>query len=476
MELSEEAFKPLSEEELAKLDSKYGSFPMFAEWPQQVPELEAWDRSAEILKEVAANASEADFAVARDVAMRAAAFDTGAIEGLYSTNRGLTFSVAEQSAAWEQDIVEAQGQEAHELFKAQLTTLELVLDHVTERVPTVTQAWLRRLHEETTTPQDTYQVHTSVGTQRQPLPRGEYKRFPNHVRTVDGGVHAYAPVDRTQSEMQKLMRELESEEFRMAHPVVQASYAHYAFVVIHPFADGNGRVSRALASVYTYRAASVPLLVFADERSTYFSSLAKADVGDRLPFVEFIGRVGRETLDLVADNIKTALAPQPEEILSRVDGLIRSQQVHEERNAAAIRFADWVAEVCQRQVASLGAEDKVQATVQKLTENDPPPEGFQRISAAGTTAIRILLQAIAPLAAVDFVDINIYVKDSDTGGALILVGTRSASNERLELSLEDVFPQVSGVAERRVENYVRRVLGRDLSNLYRQMESELPSG
>jgi Fic family protein len=474
MELSEEAFKPLSEEELAQLDSKYGSFPAFVDWPQRIPELEAWDESAEALKEIAAKASDGDFDAARDIAMRAAAFDTGAIEGLYSTNRGLTFSVAEQSAAWEQDIVEAQGQGAHELFKAQLTALELVLDHVTERVPKVTQAWLRRLHEETTSPQDTYQVHTAVGTQRQPLPRGEYKRHPNHVRTTDGGIHAYAPVDRTQSEMQKLMRELESEAFRMAHPVIQASYAHYAFVVIHPFADGNGRVSRTLASVYTYRAASVPLLVFADERATYFSSLARADEGDRVPFVRFIGRAARDTLDLVADNIKTALAPQPDDVLSRVDQMIKGQQVHEERNTAAIRFADWVAQVCQRQVASLGAEDKVQVTVQKLTENDPPPEGFQRISVAGTRGIRLVLKALAPLASIDFVDINVYVKDSDDRGALILVGTRSAEGERLELPLEDVSPQVGGVAERRVENYVRRVLGRELSNLYVQMEAELP--
>jgi len=288
-------------------------------------------------------------------------------------------------------------------------------------------------------------------------------------------VHAYAPVDRTQSEMQKLMRELEGEAFRMAHPVVQASYAHYAFVVIHPFADGNGRVSRALASVYTYREASVPLLVFADERRTYFSALAKADNGDRVPFVRFIGKVARETLDLVADNIKTALAPQPEEVLKRVDGLIQGQQVHEERNIAAIRFADWIVQVCRGQVTSLGAEDKVQATVHKLTENDPPPEGFQRISAAGTRGVRILLRAVAPLASVDFVDINIYVKDGDEGGALILVGARAAASEKLELTLEDVSPQVSGVAERRVENYVRRVLGRVLANLYLQMESELPS-
>jgi hypothetical protein len=38
-----------------------------------------------------------------------------------------------------------------------------VLDHVTDRLPTLTQAWLRRLHEEIVAPQETYVVHTPVG-------------------------------------------------------------------------------------------------------------------------------------------------------------------------------------------------------------------------------------------------------------------------------------------------------------------------
>jgi Fic family protein len=53
--------------------------------------------------------------------------------------------------------------------------------------------------------------------------------------------------------------------------------AHYAFVAIHPFADGNGRVARALASVFTYRAYSVPVLILAESRNDYLTNLEAAD-------------------------------------------------------------------------------------------------------------------------------------------------------------------------------------------------------
>src|SRR5438876_1237932 len=82
-----------------------------------------------------------------------------------------------------------------------------------------------------------------------------------HVQLPDGSLHVYAPVDQTRDEMARLVRELNSGEFAGAHPIIQAAYAHHAFVSIHPFSDGNGRVARALASVYLYRSARIPLLL-----------------------------------------------------------------------------------------------------------------------------------------------------------------------------------------------------------------------
>jgi broad specificity phosphatase PhoE len=85
-----------------------------------------------------------------------------------------------------------------------------------------------------------------------------------------------------------LYEELRSEAFTAAHPVLQAAYAHYAFVAIHPFADGNGRVARTLASVYRYRWPGVPLVTLADDKDDYIDALEEADDGRPERLVRFV--------------------------------------------------------------------------------------------------------------------------------------------------------------------------------------------
>lgn len=131
-------------------------------------------------------------------------------------------------------------------------------------------------------------------------------------------MHPYAPVDRVASEMHRLMEQIRTPEFEAAHPIAQASYLHFGFVVIHPFADGNGRVARALASVFFYRALSIPFLVFANQRNAYFDALHQADVGDPRPLLSYFGNRGVDTMVLVIDGLLMAEAPSAETLLSRV--------------------------------------------------------------------------------------------------------------------------------------------------------------
>src|SRR4051794_2949948 len=104
--MTEEAPPPLTAAELAELDAQYKPFPAFAEWPTQVSREELWNSDYEAFQAIVQEADGNDFAKAQEVALRTAAFDTGAIEGLYPTDRGLTFTVATQAAAWEQEVVE----------------------------------------------------------------------------------------------------------------------------------------------------------------------------------------------------------------------------------------------------------------------------------------------------------------------------------------------------------------------------------
>lgn len=301
-----------------ELDSAYKGFPSFREWLATTVDATRWQRYASILTE-RSKASAETLQRARQIVTRAAAIDTGAIEGLYDVDRGFTFTVATEATIWEA-AMDAKGPHVRPLFEAHLAAYEYVLDLATRSEP-VTEKVIRSLHEELCRPQETYSVATSIGVQEQPLPKGEYKHAPNHVRTRDGAMHSYAPVDLTPAEMHRFVAELNSEAFTNAHPVLQAAFAHYAFVAVHPFADGNGRVARALASVYTYRAQSVPYLILFDQRRSYYDALAAADKGDFQAFVDFsLARV-LDAIKLVDESLRAALVPDPEIIVAGLQKL-----------------------------------------------------------------------------------------------------------------------------------------------------------
>lgn len=469
--MPEEILDSLSAAELAEIDGRYIPFPSFGDWPKEVPEADLWQRSRRAFRVAADEATEDDLRRALTIAQRAAAFDTGAIEGLYSTNRGLTFTVAEQAAMWEQKV-EEQGADARPLFEAQLRAFELVLDHVTDSYPEVTQAWIRRLHEELTTPQETYVVHTPVGSQEQPLPKGKYKEYPNHVRTAEGGIHAYAPVESTQAEMQRLVEALESAEFLKAHPIIQASYAHYAVAAIHPFADGNGRVARAVASTYTYRDASIPLLVLHEHRNDYLAALAKADAGSPGLFVGFIGRVASETLVLVRDNLQTAIAPQPDLVLDKFEDLFRTEH-HGELDQIGSAFVEWLHTAAREQVAALDIPKGINIAVEPFEDTIQAPLGFRDILVPGLKGIRFNFRSSPPAQAEVLRRIDIYLSATSNSTEGLLVRSVHPPEEQLTLKRVDIHPELSSVGRLRVENMLRRLLGQGLEELHEQVRGKL---
>lgn len=106
--------------------------------------------------------------------------------------------------------------------------------------------------------------------------------------------------------MGRLVEQFTSEAFNKRTPVVQAAYAHHAFTAIHPFSDGNGRVARALASAFLYRAVGVPLVIFSDQQERYWDALRAADAEDRKPIIRFIEDRALDTMGLVAARLREA--------------------------------------------------------------------------------------------------------------------------------------------------------------------------
>ena len=88
-----------------------------------------------------------------------------------------------------------------------------------------------------------------------PIEVGKYRTHDEHIVSGFLGrerVHYVAPSpDRVEAEMQKFIGWFNSEQ--PVFPVIRSAIAHFWFVSIHPFEDGNGRLARILGDVYLSR-------------------------------------------------------------------------------------------------------------------------------------------------------------------------------------------------------------------------------
>ena len=89
-----------------------------------------------------------------------------------------------------------------------------------------------------------------------------------------------------------------SENQRKLHPIVLATIFHNQFVYIHPFEDGNGRVSRLLLNFILIKHAYFQVIIYNDEKHKYYSALRNSKGGDMKPTVMFLSDIYRTKLEL----------------------------------------------------------------------------------------------------------------------------------------------------------------------------------
>lgn len=185
--------------------------------------------------------------------------------------------------------------------------------------------------------------------------RGEYKKFPNSVEAFDEEGRSVGVVFEaaTPFDTPRLMKELvdwtrEALDAGEHHPLLVVGVFIVRFLAIHPFQDGNGRLSRALTTLLLLRAgyAYVPYSslerVVEDNKNEYYKSLRRGqatlgkDESQLIDWISFfIDCLVKQKNVLVRkverERLMAPLAPLSEKIL----GMVREHGRVTVRDAAA---------------------------------------------------------------------------------------------------------------------------------------------
>jgi Fic family protein len=159
--------------------------------------------------------------------------------------------------------------------------------------------------------------------------RGSYKTLPNHVVAFDadgneiGIVFATTTPFDTPREMEALIawtrKAIEEEAL---HPLLLAAVFIVTFLAIHPFQDGNGRLSRVLTTLLLLRAgyAYVPYAslerVIEENKDFYYKALRRTqttlngDTPDWEPWIGFFLRCLKKQKDSLAVRLERERAAQ----------------------------------------------------------------------------------------------------------------------------------------------------------------------
>jgi len=156
-------------------------------------------------------------------------------------------------------------------------------------------------------------------TIRKRVEPGKYKYDNNHVVKLDGTIHYYTDYLQVPGEMERLIGWYEENKGTM-HPVELASRLHHKLVAIHPFTDGNGRVTRLVMNLILMQAGYEPAVIRNEDRMEYYEALDLADKGEYAPFISMVERETYRTMKMVVDVVEGREAFGKEDLKRMVKG------------------------------------------------------------------------------------------------------------------------------------------------------------
>ncbi len=80
------------------------------------------------------------------------------------------------------------------------------------------------------------------------------------------------------------------------HPLKKAAFIHHRLVWIHPFFDGNGRVSRLITNLFFMQEGYPPIILKQEQRKNYYHVLHQGDEGKLSPLAMFLAKAMNEAV------------------------------------------------------------------------------------------------------------------------------------------------------------------------------------
>lgn len=153
--------------------------------------------------------------------------------------------------------------------------------------------WLikRQQQEEPITIKDILRIHFLVMADLLPPEKvGHFRPGPIYIVDVKNGQDYLKYTGPKADQVERLINGLLTwlnRQGKSLHPVLAAGIFHYEFVSIHPFTDGNGRVTRLLTLLflrlnhYGFRDVLIPDTFYLQFRRQYYQALSQAKIYNR---------------------------------------------------------------------------------------------------------------------------------------------------------------------------------------------------
>ncbi len=128
---------------------------------------------------------------------------------------------------------------------------------------------------------------------------GSYRCENIHTILPDGSIHYFTSYSRIPEELCNLIAWYMKNKDTL-HPVELAARVHHGLLAIHPFADGNGRVSRLIMNMILMQKGYTPAIIRITDKAEYLEALYRADRGDCDMLISIVeGEVIKTTTQLL---------------------------------------------------------------------------------------------------------------------------------------------------------------------------------